>query len=174
MVCSNCGRVSPEGSQFCSSCGAQLGRVEVPVAPPVPPAPSEAYGQPSSTGYDEQVAGEYVAPAPPAAPPMPPAYGQQYAQPQAYAQPAYAPAPQIKNHLVMSIIATLVCCVPLGAVGIIYASQVNSKLAMGDYAGAQKASKNALIWSWVAIGSGLVGGVLYGILAFIGAIAESF
>ncbi|MDZ4168423.1 MAG: CD225/dispanin family protein [Coriobacteriia bacterium] len=171
MNCSNCGNANAEGSQYCASCGAQLFGQAAPPAPPVPPAP-EGYGQPAAAGYDEQVAGGYTVAPPPAAP-APPAYGQQYTQPQMHPQPGYAPAPPVKNHLVMAILATVLCCIPLGAVGIIYAAQVNSKLASGDYAGAQRASKNALIWSWVAIGGGLIGGVLYAVLAILGVVVDS-
>jgi len=62
-----------------------------------------------------------------------------------------------KNYLVESILATIFCCLPLGIVGIVFASQVNSKYDTGDYAGAEKASKQArqfIIWSiitWVVI-----------------------
>ena len=48
-----------------------------------------------------------------------------------------------KNWLVESILATIFCCLPLGVVGIIYAAQVNSKFASGDYEGAIRSSKEA-------------------------------
>jgi hypothetical protein len=85
------------------------------------------------------------------------------------------PNGQVKSHLVMAILATLFCCLPFGIVGIVFASQVGSKLAAGDYAGAQKASKSAATWSWVAIGLGLVGGILYAVLISlpVGTVASS-
>ncbi|NRT18629.1 hypothetical protein HNP98_001450 [Hymenobacter sp. 9A] len=46
---------------------------------------------------------------------------------------------------------------PLGIVGIINASKVNSSLAVGDYAGAQAASKEA--GKWVKYGL-IAGGVV--------------
>ena len=67
----------------------------------------------------------------------------------------------IPNYLVHSIIATVLCCLPTGIVGIIYASQVNSKLAIGDYAGAKKASDSAKLWSIISVGVGLVVLVIY-------------
>lgn len=173
MNCPYCGYENAEGSYVCASCGQQLAS-----APPAPPAPP--------TGYEQQPpSGDYAPPMGYAPPPAPPAaYSQQaYGQPaygqQPYGQPGYAQQPQavamvpVKNHLVMAILATLFCCVPLGAVGIVFASQVNSKLAVGDVAGAQKASKNALLWSWIAIGSGFVGGIFYAVITFIGILAES-
>lgn len=59
------------------------------------------------------------------------------------------------NHMVMAIITTvlsLLSCTILGAVpgivSIVFASQVNSKYANGDFDGAEQASKNAKIW-WI-------------------------
>tara|TARA_R110001583_G_scaffold58714_4_gene174827 strand:- start:2726 stop:2992 length:267 start_codon:yes stop_codon:yes gene_type:complete len=84
---------------------------------------------------------------------------------------------QPKNYLIESILATIFCCFPFGIPAIIYASQVNSKFAIGDYEGAQKASKNAKNWTiWSAI-MGLIIIVFAIIIPFIflgGAIWESF
>ena len=44
----------------------------------------------------------------------------------------------IPNHLVWSILSTLFCCLPLGIVSIVYASQVDGKRAAGDIAGARE------------------------------------
>lgn len=66
------------------------------------------------------------------------------------------PGPQIPNYLVQSILVTLCCCLPLGVVAIIFAAQVNSKLAAGDIAGAQEASRKAKMFCWIAFGLGLV------------------
>ncbi|PHQ55326.1 MAG: hypothetical protein COC16_05415 [Lutibacter sp.] len=53
---------------------------------------------------------------------------------------------QPKNYLIESILVTIFCCQPFGIVSIVYASQVNSKYALGDYEGAKIASKNARKW----------------------------
>ena len=65
-------------------------------------------------------------------------------------------AAAIPNHLVGAIISTLCCCLPFGIPAIIFATQVNSKIAAGDLEGARKASKNALTWMLVSIGVGIV------------------
>lgn len=76
-----------------------------------------------------------------------------------------APATRPPNYLVWSILATLFCCLPFGIVAIIYAAQVDSKYSGGDYAGALDASNRARIWSWVSFAAGLVGIVIYVIIA---------
>ncbi|MBC7588170.1 MAG: CD225/dispanin family protein [Chitinophagaceae bacterium] len=66
------------------------------------------------------------------------------------------PLVQPKNWLVESILVTLFCCLPFGIAGIVFASQVNTKFAAGDYDGAAQASKDAGKWTkigfWVGIG----------------------
>ena len=75
--------------------------------------------------------------------------------------PSYVP-----NNLVWAILSTLFCCLPLGIVSIVFAAQVNGKLAAVDVAGAQEASDKAKKWAmWSAIaGVSLV--VLYIIVIF--------
>ncbi|SNR31863.1 CD225/dispanin family protein [Lutibacter flavus] len=70
---------------------------------------------------------------------------------------------QPKNYLVESILVTIFCCQPFGIVGIVFASQVNSKFSIGDYEGALKASKNARNWmNW-----GLIAGILIFVLSLV-------
>lgn len=73
--------------------------------------------------------------------------------------PMSAPA-SIPNYLVWAILSTLFCCLPAGIVAIIYSSQVNTKIAMGDIAGAMDASKNAKMWSLIAAGASLVSAII--------------
>ncbi len=58
-------------------------------------------------------------------------------------QNAGIPPVRPKNWLVESILVTIFCCLPFGIAGIVFASQVNSKYDAGDYAGAEKASRQA-------------------------------
>ena len=46
-------------------------------------------------------------------------------------------------------------------VGVIFAAQVNGKVAAGDTAGALDAAKKAKLFSFIAIGLGLLGIVCY-------------
>jgi hypothetical protein len=75
--------------------------------------------------------------------------------------PAQAPAPTIPNYLVQSILVTLCCCMPFGIVAIVYAAQVNAKLAGGDIAGALESSRNAKMWSWIGFACGAVISLIY-------------
>jgi len=85
-----------------------------------------------------------------------------------------APTPTVPNYLVHAILATLCCCVPFGIVAIVYASQVNAKLATGDYAGAVEASQKAKTWCWVAFGAGALIGLFYLLAALGGLINSNF
>jgi hypothetical protein len=74
------------------------------------------------------------------------------------------PVRDVPNYLVQSILVTLFCCLIGGIVSIIYAAQVNGKLAAGDVRGAIEASNNAKTWCWVSFGIGLVGNLIGGII----------
>lgn len=65
-------------------------------------------------------------------------------------------AVNIQNYLIPAIVATILCCPPLGIVSIIFAAQVNSKIATGDIAGATESSKKAKMFMFIAIGLGLL------------------
>ena len=80
----------------------------------------------------------------PPPPPPPPSYG---------APGQGAPGAPPQNYLVWAILSTVLCCLPLGIASIVFSSQVNSKWAMGDYAGAQASADKArkfAIWSAIA------------------------
>ena len=70
-----------------------------------------------------------------------------------------APA-SVPNYLVPAIIS-LFCCTPLGIVAVIFAAQVNTKLAAGDTAGALDASKKAKMFSFISFGLWLLAVVCY-------------
>ncbi|MBC7902538.1 MAG: CD225/dispanin family protein [Gemmatimonadaceae bacterium] len=89
-----------------------------------------------------------------------------------YQQTALPPVAPPKNWLVESILATIFCCLPFGIAGIVFASQVNSKYAAGDHAGAVEASKNAGKWTKVAFFIGIAWIAIYLIfIFFLGGVA---
>jgi hypothetical protein len=89
------------------------------------------------------------------------------------AAPRFPEPEQVKNYLVQSILVTLCCCVPAGIVAIIYAAQVNTKLAARDVAGAQESARLAKVWSWVGFIFAVLGWGIYALVVFAGAAAGS-
>lgn len=81
------------------------------------------------------------------------------------------PAEKPANYLVPAILVTLFCCLPFGIVAIIFAAQVNGKLEAGDYVGAQSASKNAKLFTWLSFGIGAVVLGAYILLMVLAAVA---
>ena len=66
-----------------------------------------------------------------------------------------------ETHLALAIITTILCCLPLGAVGIIKASRVSTEFQAGNYEAALKYSADAKKWSIIAIIVGVVGILAY-------------
>ena len=62
----------------------------------------------------------------------------------------------VPNHMVGAVLTALFCCLIGGIIAIVYASQVNTKLAQGDIAGAQAASRTANGWIIANVIFGLV------------------
>jgi hypothetical protein len=73
----------------------------------------------------------------------------------------------VPNYLVPAIIS-IFCCWPLAIPAIIFATQVNGKVAAGDIAGAQDSSKKAKMFSFIAIGLGLLGILIYIVMLVLG------
>jgi hypothetical protein len=81
--------------------------------------------------------------------------------------PAGGGSATVPNYLVPAIIS-IFCCWPLAIPAIIFAVQVNNKVQAGDIAGAQDASKKAKMFSFIAIGLGIVGILCYLIKMVLG------
>lgn len=73
----------------------------------------------------------------------------------------------VPNYLVPAIIS-IFCCWPLAIPAIIFAVQVNNKVTAGDIAGAQDASKKAKMFSFIGIGLGLLGLLVYIVMLVLG------
>lgn len=105
ITCETCGELLPDGTQFCSRCGAHVGNpaptepIEVPMDTPypeTPPAPdTNPYMQSNDTAYSQQPV--YQQPAPPPQPPYQDPYAQSAGQQQQaygqYGQQPYYPQP---------------------------------------------------------------------------------
>ncbi len=121
MYCANCGAQNDDNATYCANCGNELRRIETPRVDVPPPPQTEGPGFASS-----------------------------------------ASVPNIPNYLVQAVLLTIVCFVlsPFtlffpglgviaGIVAIVYGTQVNSKVAGRNYAGARESSRMAKIWSWI-------------------------
>lgn len=73
----------------------------------------------------------------------------------------------VPNYMVPAIIS-IFCCWPLAIPAIIFAAQVNNKVAAGDVAGAQDSSKKAKMFAFIAIGLGVLGILIYVIMLVLG------
>jgi len=122
--------------------------------------------QSESQQSESQQSGPPQTPAPPPHP-----------NPGQYQQPGYRPGqqpqpPRIDNHMVKAILSTLFCCLPLGIVSIVYAAQVDGKVRLGDYRGAQVTADNANMWANWSIGIGVGIAVIYMLIAFGSALSS--
>ena len=114
---------------------------------------------------------EYPPPPPGNYPPPPPG---NYPPPPGLGGPG-VPTAQPDNNLVWGILVTVLCCLPLGIVSIVKATQVSGLWGQGRYAEAQQAAADAKKFAmWGAI-AGVVVGVIYLIFTLVaGASAFSY
>ena len=70
--------------------------------------------------------------------------------------PASGTSEKIPNYLVPAILSAI-CCFPLGIIGVVFAAQVNGKVAAGDIPGALDASKKAKLFSYIFLGLAILG-----------------
>lgn len=87
-----------------------------PPAPP-PPAPPTPYGTPPKGSASYPAAG--------------------------YPATGYPAGTKPDNYLVWTILSTILCCLPIGAVGIYFSTQVDKLWAQGDLAGAEDKARSA-------------------------------
>lgn len=78
-----------------------------------------------------------------------------------------------KTWLVESILVTLFCCLPFGIVGIVNASNVESRFYAGDIAGADRASSEAKKWTMWSLWTGVIVIALYLIYLIVVVIAAA-
>lgn len=89
-------------------------------------------------------------------------------------QPVHgAVAGNVDTWLWQSIVATVLCCLPAGVVGIVFAAQANSAKNVGDVATAREKARIARIWTLVSVGFGVVVILLFFVFGIFGAITSS-
>jgi|WetSurMetagenome_2_1015567.scaffolds.fasta_scaffold83126_2 hypothetical protein len=174
MYCPQCGATNDDSAASCSTCGYDLGKYrqqweggETPVVPDqapnygVTPPPYQAPGYPGP--YRQ---GPYQGP-----PYQQQPYQRYYSAPP-YQQGPYAPAqygggqygagmrPHVPNYLGWAIAVLIICFWPTGIPAVVFASQVDNKLIMGDFDGARESSRKAKMWCWISFWIAIAGWVL--------------
>ncbi len=74
------------------------------------------------------------------------------------------------THLVWSILATVLCCIPVGIVAIVYSSKVRKYYDQNEFLKAKRASDRALYWT---LGSAIVWMVTYPIGTVLSMLSDS-
>lgn len=64
--------------------------------------------------------------------------------------------PRIDTWLWQSIVVTVLCCLPFGIAGIVFASQANTEISNHNYVGAQEKAKQAKTFTLIGLVVGLV------------------
>lgn len=88
--------------------------------------------------------------------------------------PVYDDIPPLKpnNWLWQSIVATILCCIPFGVVGIIYAAKVDSLYFDGKYGESERVAQKAKMWTLISVGAALLYWVLWVIMFATGNLPE--
>ena len=126
MYCPTCGARNSETARFCGNCGQTLREQTPQERNPIPELPPPDPEPPHDTGPEYRPFRD-----------------------------AGSSAVHVPNYLVQAILVTLFCCVPFGIISIVYAAQVNGKVALGDMEGAWRTSRSAKTWAWISFGVGL-------------------
>ncbi len=151
MRCINCYQEIPDGSKFCPHCGAQQ-----PVSGNQ--AGTDTY---QNTQYSDADSGQQNAQY---SDPDGARYsGQQNTQYNTqnstqyqYAQYNHEEPVNWIPYLILSIISTVCCCIPVGIVAIFYTVKINTAVSSGDAESARHAANMAKIWIIVAVVVGIV------------------
>ena len=79
-------------------------------------------------------------------------------------QPGWQGQPEPENYLVWAILCTVLCCLPIGIVSIVYSTKVSGLWSQGRYAEAQAAADSAKKWAIIGAIVGAVFAVIMVIL----------
>jgi len=85
---------------------------------------------------------------------------------QEFTPPPVGAPDKVPNYLIPAILSAI-CCFPLGIISIVFAAQVNGKVAAGDLAGAADSAKKAKMFSYIFLGLGIVVWACY-LIFFVG------
>jgi len=124
--CTQCGQRLPDKGRFCTNCGA-----------PIPdPTPSSEPNYAKQEEYPFEKRPEYE-------------FSNQSQEQSSRASGPTMPKP--KNYLVLSILATILCCLPLGIPAIVYSAKVDNLWNERRYVEADDASRKAKRWMLASV-----------------------
>lgn len=133
MYCPDCGARNENGARFCTTCGLDLEKYR------------ERWRGSGGTGTQQAYQQTYQ----PYSPPYP-------TDPYSAGQ-SYGVLPRIPSYMGWAIAVLILCFWPTGIVAVVYASRVSERLALGDIAGAQQASRKARMWCWISFAIAVAG-----------------
>ncbi len=152
--CSKCGSANPEDAVFCAQCGTSMAQApqapEAPQPAPAPEVPAPEAAAPADSVYNTN-AGSYFTDS--AAPSQPVQSGSVYSAAPTAAAPAKNPN---TLWLILNIVATLCCCLPVGVAGIVFAALGTGSYNKGDYADSDKKANIAKILFIVGVVVGII------------------
>ena len=175
MYCPHCGASNDDAAASCSSCGFDLNQYQQQWTS----EGAATGGQPESGGGAAQ--GKGTGPQAPGhdartyqpppyqgsvyqAPPYQQQYQRAYQAPPyqtgGYGRPPYGSIPRIPSYLGWAIAVLILCFWPTGIAAVVFASQVDNRIAIGDVYGAQESSRKAKLWCWISFGIGVAGWVI--------------
>lgn len=158
--CSKCGSANTDDAAFCAQCGTGMEQAPKAAEAPVEPTPATFYSAPAApeapdqapaSSYNTNAGTYFTSPAPAASP--------------AQSGPVTSAAPAKNPNtlwLILNIVATLCCCLPVGVAGIVFAAMGTSSYNKGDYDDSDKKAKIAM---YLFIG-GAVAGLILNIVLF--------
>lgn len=133
-----------------------------------PTPPPGWYPDPSNTGYERYWDGSnWSVDTRPSLPSPPPAG-------MGYGSPADSSNEKPNSYLAWAIVATVLCCLPLGIPAIVYASKVDSAWSSGQYDDARRYSASAKKWSIAAAASfGVIVAAYIALVVLLGSITST-
>ncbi|NLV72359.1 MAG: zinc-ribbon domain-containing protein [Actinobacteria bacterium] len=170
MYCPQCGVANDETAKFCSTCGLDLQTYREQWQDSGKAAAEETrntYQNPANqvSTYQQPPYQQYQS-----------SYQQQYQPPhQSYPYQGgggYGTIPRVPSYMGWAIAVLILCFWPTGIAAVVYASQVGTKLAIGDINGARESSRKAKMWCWISFGIAIAG-VVISILIWIFAAAAT-
>lgn len=151
MRCINCYQDIPDGSKFCPHCGAQqpVSGNQAGTDTYQNTQHSDADSRQQNAQYSDPDGARYSGQ-------QNTQYNTQNSTQYQYAQYNHEEPVNWIPYLILSIISTVCCCIPVGIVAIFYTVKINTAVSSGDAESARHAANMAKIWIIVAVVVGIV------------------